>query len=241
MSPQNDVWFFKLAACPGVKNPPVGTHCLIPRSWHQHLSLGMGVAWSPSSGKWGQSWTLKGLCGFERPSGAPLCSVPGPQRAEPGRNESEQLQPFCREGLWPVRSQQNGLGWAQARPPPLGSPMPLQVSSQPWWKALGDKLPRQVRRCAQAHQEDGSLCPSCQVLGQGAFPADLVPRPEALDLFFFFKAWAPEETLPSSSECAKSWAVMGTMCPAEARPTSAINSPRRAHTKGLLSSSFSPA
>lgn len=35
-----------------------------------------------------------------------------------------------------------GAGWARAGLRLWAALRPLQVSSQPWWEALGDKLPR---------------------------------------------------------------------------------------------------
>lgn len=61
--------------------------------------------------------------------------------------------------------------WAQATPRLLGALMPCRLLPSPGGKALEGQAAenRKVGSCAQAHREDGSLCPSCGHLASGLF------------------------------------------------------------------------
>lgn len=78
--------------------------------------------------------------------------------------------------------------WAQATPGLLVALMPSRLLPSPGGKALEGQAAenQKVGNCAQAHQEDGSLCPLLRVFGQRAFLPDLLPWPEAFGLLFFF-------------------------------------------------------
>lgn len=215
--------FLNLPQC-RAEEPTCRSSRLTQRSWHRHLSLGAGAGAQVlgNGDKAGHSG-LVGLSGRLAPP-CVQCVDPEERNQDGTRLERSAGKGWTSEE--PTKWAQGGHGpglrlWAALRP--------LQVSSQPWWEALGDKLPR---------RGGWKVCPGrwvtvslLQVRGQRAFPPDLVPRPEALDLFLRKINCGVEDSLgprgdaPSSSECAKSWAVMGTMCPAEALPASAIRSP----------------
>lgn len=147
MPPQNGVWCFKSSACPGTNNL---THrkprCQIQRSWCQRLSLGGDL--EPKFWKMGTKLNPKGLPGFEWLSGAPWCSVSGPQRAErqPGGNEGQMTAAILLgRAVAHEEPMEWAQQWAQATPCLLVTLMPCRLLPSPGGKHSRDRLPRTGR------------------------------------------------------------------------------------------------